>query len=69
MALLYLVTEKLLVEAHEQPDSPLISAMFFVGFLGLLLLDEAVISLSEHAIPRLSRSLTQWPRMFRFLAK
>lgn len=42
MALLYLVTEELLVEAHEQPDSPLISAMFFVGFLGLLL-DEAVI--------------------------
>ena len=42
MALLYLVTEELLVEAHEKPDSPLISAMFFVGFLGLLLLDEAV---------------------------
>ena len=42
MALLYLVTEELLVEAHEKPDSPLISAMFFVGFLGLLLLDESV---------------------------
>ncbi len=40
MALLYLVTEELLVEAHERPDSPLISAMFFVGFLGLLLIDE-----------------------------
>lgn len=42
MALLYLVTEELLVEAHEKPDSPMISAMFFVGFLGLLLLEEAV---------------------------
>jgi ZIP family zinc transporter len=42
MALLYLVTEELLVEAHEKPDSPLISAMFFVGFLGLLLVEEAI---------------------------
>eukprot|EP01037_Dinobryon_pediforme_P029217 gene29217-32781_t len=33
MALLYLVTEELLVEAHEKPDTPLISAMFFIGFL------------------------------------
>ena len=40
MALLYLVTEELLVEAHERPDSPLISAMFFVGFLGLLVIEE-----------------------------
>ncbi len=40
MALLYLVTEELLVEAHEKPDSPLISAMFFVGFLGLMLAEE-----------------------------
>ncbi|SHJ40956.1 zinc transporter, ZIP family [Roseomonas rosea] len=40
MALLYLVTEELLVEAHEKPDSPLISAMFFVGFLAILLLEE-----------------------------
>ena len=40
MALLYLVTEELLVDAHERPDSPLISAMFFVGFLGLLLVEE-----------------------------
>ncbi len=42
IALLYLVTEELLVEAHEKPDSPLISAMFFVGFLSLLLLEEVV---------------------------
>ena len=43
MALLYLVTEELLVEAHEKPDTPLISAMFFVGFLGLLLVEELLI--------------------------
>lgn len=42
MALLYLVTEELLVEAHEKPDSPAISALFFVGFLGLLLVEEAL---------------------------
>ena len=42
MALLYLVTEELLVEAHEKPDSPLISAMFFVGFLVLLLIEEVM---------------------------
>ena len=40
MALLYLVTEELLVEAHEKPDTPLISSMFFIGFLGLLLIEE-----------------------------
>jgi ZIP family zinc transporter len=40
MALLYLVTEELLVEAHEKPDTPFISAMFFIGFLGLLLIEE-----------------------------
>jgi ZIP family zinc transporter len=40
IALLYLVTEELLVEAHEKPDTPLISAMFFIGFLGLMLLEE-----------------------------
>jgi ZIP family zinc transporter len=42
IALLYLVTEELLVEAHEKPDSPLISAMFFVGFLALLLIEEMI---------------------------
>jgi ZIP family zinc transporter len=40
MALLYLVTEELLVEAHARPDSPWISAMFFIGFLTLLLIEE-----------------------------
>lgn len=40
VALLYLVTEELLVEAHETPDRPWVTALFFVGFLGLLVLDE-----------------------------
>ena len=35
-ALLYLVTEELLVEAHAEPETPLLTAMFFVGFLVLL---------------------------------
>ena len=39
VALLYLVVEELLAEAHEQPDTPLATALFFVGFLGLLVLD------------------------------
>lgn len=42
IALLYLVTEELLVEAHETEDRPWVTAMFFAGFLLLLLLDELV---------------------------
>lgn len=42
IALLYLVTEELLVEAHETPDRPWVAAMFFIGFLLLLLLEEAI---------------------------
>lgn len=42
IALLYLVTEELLVEAHEIPDRPWVTAMFFVGFMALLLLEEAI---------------------------
>lgn len=42
VALLYLVTEELLVEAHEVPDRPWVTALFFVGFLLLLLLEEAL---------------------------
>ena len=41
IALLYLVTEELLVEAHETEDRPWVTAMFFIGFLLLLLLDQA----------------------------
>lgn len=37
-ALLYLVTEELLVEAHQRPDTPLIVAAFFAGFLVFLVL-------------------------------
>jgi ZIP family zinc transporter len=40
MALLYLVTEELLVEAHEVPDRPWITGMFFAGFLILILIEE-----------------------------
>lgn len=40
VALLYLVTEELLVEAHEIKDTPIVTAMFFVGFLAIILLDE-----------------------------
>ncbi|MEW5421650.1 ZIP family metal transporter [Amorphus sp. 3PC139-8] len=43
IALLYLVTEELLVEAHEQAeDRPWVTALFFIGFLVLILLQEAV---------------------------
>ena len=41
-ALLYLVTEELLVEAHEAPETPFLSATFFVGFL-ILLVTEMLI--------------------------
>ena len=37
-ALLFLVTEELLTEAHEDPESPWMTAMFFLGFLLFLLL-------------------------------
>lgn len=40
-ALLYLVTEELLVEAHEAPETPVTTALFFVGFLALLLIEMA----------------------------
>ena len=43
IALLFLVTEELLVEAHETPESPWITAMFFAGFLALLLLEELML--------------------------
>lgn len=39
-ALLYLVTEELLVEAHETKDTPLITSSFFLGFLILMLLKD-----------------------------
>ena len=38
-ALLYLVTEELLTEAHEVPETPLTTARFFVGFLFIMVID------------------------------
>jgi ZIP family zinc transporter len=40
-ALLYLVTEELLVEAHEVPETPFTTAMFFAGFIILYVLELA----------------------------
>lgn len=40
-ALLFLVTEELLVEAHEEPETPLATATFFAGFLLFLVLGMA----------------------------
>lgn len=40
IALLYLVTEELLVEAHEVPERPWVTAMLFVGFLAMLVVQE-----------------------------
>jgi ZIP family zinc transporter len=42
VALLYLVTEELLVEAHETPDTPFTTAIFFIGFLLLIVLEETI---------------------------
>jgi len=42
VALLYLVTEELLVEAHQAPEGPSVTSMFFAGFLLLLMLEEAL---------------------------
>jgi ZIP family zinc transporter len=42
IALLYLVTEELLAEAHETPDRPWVTALFFVGFLLLLALEDLI---------------------------
>lgn len=42
VALLYLVTEELLTEAHEVPDTPLATAAFFIGFVVFFLLEGAV---------------------------
>ena len=39
IALLYLVTEELLTEAHEKPKTAWGGAMFAVGFLALAVID------------------------------
>jgi len=38
-ALLFLVTEELLTEAHKVTENPLLTASFFVGFLAIFLLE------------------------------
>ena len=42
VVLLYLVTEELLVEAHEVKETPFATTSFFVGFLALLMLEMLV---------------------------
>jgi ZIP family zinc transporter len=41
-ALLYLVTEELLTEAHEVDETPLLTSMFFLGFIVLLMIEMLV---------------------------
>jgi ZIP family zinc transporter len=41
-ALLYLVTEELLTEAHTEKDTTLATAMFFVGFLSTMMLETGI---------------------------
>ena len=44
IALLYLVAEELLTEAHEKPETSWGTSMFFIGFLALTVLDQALRS-------------------------
>lgn len=44
IALLYLVTEELLTEAHERPETAWGTAAFFVGFLALTVMSEMMAS-------------------------
>lgn len=41
VSLLYLVTEELLVEAHEVAETPVAAAMFFAGFLLFLVIERS----------------------------
>jgi zinc transporter, ZIP family len=43
VALMYLVTEELLVEAHKGAQGPWIAAAFFLGFLIYLVIDELIV--------------------------
>ncbi len=40
IALLYLVTEELLKEAHRMKDTAVMPIAFFAGFVGLMFLDQ-----------------------------
>jgi ZIP family zinc transporter len=46
--LIYLVTEALLIEARKNPETPLITAALFVGFLGFLIAE--VLTMSHASI-------------------
>ncbi|MDI9708957.1 hypothetical protein QM281_17785 [Acinetobacter baumannii] len=39
---MYLVTEELLVEAHEVPETPFATAAFFIGFIVFFLIEGSV---------------------------
>ena len=36
---MYFMTEELLVEAHEEPETPVLATMFFLAFVLLLFLE------------------------------
>jgi ZIP family zinc transporter len=42
IALLYLIAEQVFANARDVPDKPWVAAMFFVGFLALLIVEEAL---------------------------
>lgn len=46
-ALLYLVTEELLFEAHEVRETPFATAAFFLGFLALTLIEMVALPVSR----------------------
>ena len=62
VALLYLVTEELLVEAHAVPEQPWTTAMFFIGFLGMLVIEEIAAGDGEADADRAVQDmLAQYP--------
>jgi len=75
-ALLFLVTEELLTEAHEIEESPLLTATFFVGFLVIFILEMLVSASPEAGLdPKtgdgapeaiITRSVSKGPRVQSF---
>jgi len=64
MALLYLVTEELLVEAHQVPDTPGTTVWFFIGFLSVVAVEHHLrfaetARLEQPAAPALPPALEQ----------
>ena len=60
IALLYLVTEELLVEAHKRPDTPLIASMFFVGFSAPALCSKRSFRDRLETTPTPTSALSRW---------